>query len=1370
MGLVLGGGFGYAGGMRLLWFFAFRLLARRRLGLRWLGAWLLLVAVAGGQEMGVFETSSLAWRTALHVDPGAEAPLRSLLELYQKAGRLTELMRLYTDHVAQYPQDEGAAVVLARLLVLTRSPAAGAHLDRALQGAPDSALLAYVRYQWLSLDHGSGALESLAKAVVREQGQPARRELWLTELIQQAAAAGRESLVRECFAALGEKLGTVEARMRSVRRCLEAGLMQAALEAGQGADLAALHGEAAVEARFLWARVLMASGKSAESVGQALALLELLGVEHPRWREAVLLGWQGEAAALRQSRLKAVAQAWQAATGDERQALLYGELLVLAGQSPEALRVWQVCLAQVPESRAVEQRVMQELEVQRQDEALLAFLSQRSRAQPQREDLRVQQVRVLLRLGRVSPGLAALKQLLEGKDPQAKAMAWLQMARWLRQQTLPVEAMALLAAGVEALPGRWDLRKEWAELLWVQGRADEAVRVMEGLELRSMTHEMRLEAVPFLLHHRLLAVARRVLEVGLEQPGTAFDLRLMLARVEGMSGRQGEANQQLVLCRDQCDTEARYVAWLQLAWERAVELEQTSDFLASERQRLWPAEGASWEPLKLTQLAVLAMQVTESRLKEEAERWLREALAQPSLPEGVKLMLRRLLITLLEGQPARSRELEQELQVAIVQSQAVQTELGADDLRLRLLLMYHAVGRLDLVRQTLTQLVIERCQDAGLIQQAIQVLLKLGEGHDMRALAKRLVLLQPKEKAHWLQWTMLLADAGQEAELRQCLREMQMRAGEWQWGTEAQELMMQHLCASAWRSLVPALADPQANLTEAEACLMELELAERPPERRLWLAWARGLLARRQMNEVGLAEARAALQQGGDWIELPDGVSLSKVEALRLLTNAEAPLPAVKPSPVGDYRQPGQLAWAFQPNSGGFLVRWGLSPDGQHVVTQDQYGALAVLERRSGRLRWQTRLAQTPLAAVVSMNGAADLVSEPLEWCPTSEGIVVATDEALTALAWQDGRLLWRVKRMRGPIRMAAGEGQALCWQPGLKRVDAYAMGTGKLLWSTVLADLAQMPPAKANAPQWQALGLQVDRGRVLVSGSGSALLNGQDGAVIWKAGTGQRALHFPLALSAAPEAQMEAAFSLPPQRALTRETSSLISSGFTMASPLSLPILAYPGVFASQSAGDAWLNWGATGSRWLQGHTVWQLSTGLPVVRCSVFGFPQPSRLNPTAAGYSSQAWPLGTVGRQLVLASSNAVVKVSPTGVSVPLLEVASGRNLSPGKHLMPAAALDGSVVVVADLEQAQAVDVLTGTVLWQEPWKAPVAEIMKQGIESLSAWQTMRWSAPGVILYDGQGLSQVLDWRALAREGDIVLPVGLWGLICLRCPPAP
>ena len=52
--------------------------------LSFLSVWLLLPLLS--QAESGFEKSSLAWLTALHFDPAAETPLRSLIKLYQADG------------------------------------------------------------------------------------------------------------------------------------------------------------------------------------------------------------------------------------------------------------------------------------------------------------------------------------------------------------------------------------------------------------------------------------------------------------------------------------------------------------------------------------------------------------------------------------------------------------------------------------------------------------------------------------------------------------------------------------------------------------------------------------------------------------------------------------------------------------------------------------------------------------------------------------------------------------------------------------------------------------------------------------------------------------------------------------------------------------------------------------------------------------------------------------------------------------------------------------------------------------------------------------------------------------------------------------
>ena len=52
-----------------------------------------------------------------------------------------------------------------------------------------------------------------------------------------------------------------------------------------------------------------------------------------------------------------------------------------------------------------------------------------------------------------------------------------------------------------------------------------------------------------------------------------------------------------------------------------------------------------------------------------------------------------------------------------------------------------------------------------------------------------------------------------------------------------------------------------------------------------------------------------------------------------------------------------------------------------------------------------------------------------------------------------------------------------------------------------------------------------------------------------------------------------------------------------------------------------------------------------------------------------------------------------------------------------------------------------------------------------DQLKSFQAVRWSARGVVFYDGQGGSLVVDWRSAAHGGDWIVPLGLDKLGCLR-----
>jgi len=73
------------------------------------------VAENDGKEAH-FKAESLRLRSALHFDPLLDDALDTLVKLYVGAGRSEELVRIYRNHVSEYPGDNGAKTVLARIL------------------------------------------------------------------------------------------------------------------------------------------------------------------------------------------------------------------------------------------------------------------------------------------------------------------------------------------------------------------------------------------------------------------------------------------------------------------------------------------------------------------------------------------------------------------------------------------------------------------------------------------------------------------------------------------------------------------------------------------------------------------------------------------------------------------------------------------------------------------------------------------------------------------------------------------------------------------------------------------------------------------------------------------------------------------------------------------------------------------------------------------------------------------------------------------------------------------------------------------------------------------------------------------------------
>lgn len=1346
---------------------------------RWLGVAICVAGaflVAHAQPGDAFDKASLAWRTALHFDPGAEAPLGSLVELYQREGRLGELLALYTEHVAQYPQDEGAAVVLARLYVQLNDSQASSYLDQALKKLPDSALLKHVQARLLMKSFDARALEALDAAVALETKVPARRAQWLGELVKAAAEAAKDDLVAARMKALvAQQAFTSAQRVQWARRCLEAGLKSSAAAVLAGADFSTLSGDDAVDARFVQARVALLNGLRAEAAVHARGLQDLLAADHWRHQEALALYWQTADEEQREAALVESRRAWQSAPASDAAALSHGDLLLMAGRRDEALSVWQKSLEALPGARLIEGRITETLQTLRREDELLAFLAARIQSQPQREDLRLLRSRLLMQLGRAEEGLRELDALLAKSEPGQRITIWLQTARWLRLQNLFGDAARVLEVALQAEPQRWEVRKELAEVYVLLKREGDAEKLFDAEMGGSVTPEVRMEVAQFLVSRRMWTQARRQLELWLKDRPDEFDALLLLARVESLSGRAEVADQHLAACRQLCDTEARYAAWLAVAWEKAAELETTEAFVDAERQRLWPEAGGTWDAWRLQKLALLAEQTMQSNLQRPAENLLRKALDDVTVPPESKRTLRRSLIGVLDGREDQRKALEMEIQVALAEP----GEAGAADLRLRLALMYFDAQRNDLARTMLREVNAGLCEDGPLLQRAITVARQLDEDQAAVALARRLVVLQPDEKGHWLVWTSLMVEAGDESTLRLALREMRARSTSWKLGEAAQDSLRRHLAASAWRTVSTALAEPSADPGEALLSLGDLEQTEQVPQRRAWVAWARGMLALRAGDETGLADARAALAAfKGDWVMLPDGLSLSLQEAQRLLELPKKEPGGHVPVPVmqGDYSKPGVLAWSFEPMNQAEFQRWTLTADGRRFCAQDSQGRIYMADRRSGKLLWHRRLESgaARVSAAMSWNGGGEQIGYPKEWCAGRDHLCVLDAAGLVCLSVADGSPLWRVATATGLGHMqgvlAEADGRVLWWRAAQGRLEAMSMTTGKLLWSREIPALNQNEPLNPHNPVWLMSGICRDAGHALVWGNGTALVNLEDGALIWKASLSEEALSFPLQLDESPSKGN--AMTLPGAHFLSGGSRRVMHRGGQGMTPiqlgnvLTLPLYGYPGMYGS-TMGSPWLEWGGEGVRWLQGDGVWLLGQGVSSARYSVLGFPVSGSGVSRASSYLSAATVLGTVGRNLIVSSEQGLHKVQPGGAS-PRLAGVEVRDNSPAKHPIPAAGMDGTSVVWATADDLTVLDALSGAVLWSQPWPADAAKLVEASRVDMKSWNSLRWSSRGVALYDGRGRTMMVEWEALMAGGDIIVPAGTRKLLCLRCGP--
>jgi len=188
-----------------------------------------------------------------------------------------------------------------------------------------------------------------------------------------------------------------------------------------------------------------------------------------------------------------------------------------------------------------------------------------------------------------------------------------------------------------------------------------------------------------------------------------------------------------------------------------------------------------------------------------------------------------------------------------------------------------------------------------------------------------------------------------------------------------------------------------------------------------------------------------------------------------------------------------------------------------------------------------------------------------------------------------------------------------------LGRLDAVEETTGKLRWSQKIPMLAEAPNVNQRQPMWLTTGIQATDRRLLVWGNGTAVLEADTGALLWKASVAAAPIFFPLELEhgmAAPAAQTY----MSGGQVLPNSYRRGVFSRIQFTSSLAIPSYGFPGMYGSAQA-DPWLLWGGEGDRYLHGDGLWLLGQNTASARYSVLGFPQHSN---AGLRYLSLPWHL--------------------------------------------------------------------------------------------------------------------------------------------------
>jgi tetratricopeptide (TPR) repeat protein len=993
--------------------------------------------------------ASLPLRSALHRNPTLGAPFDRLVDIYRKAGGVEPLIKLYRDHVGQYPQDVNAQIVFVRLLVATHDLKAETTAANAAKRFPKHPYLHYLHFDVLNRRHAPTAIDALDQAV-RHQTIPALKRTWTKTLLKLAQVRGRRGLILDHLKRMDKDAGNQPQVLLDVgRQMLEHRLPEMALKAFTKASAESPSPQLMIELELSASRAEIDLGQKKAAAKRLDQLLNKLTADH--WKRGEVLRRRLGLVETDTERQAMIAQATKLVTdrADETSVIDLAQTLTSFDLRRQALNALLAGGKTLPESVSIEQATLDLFDRLRDDRGKRHYLADRIKRYPQRHDLALTHIKSLFRTGDAKDAHAQLSVLIDRIEEAKRSAVLISMGRFLRGSGMNRDAAKILKQVVQREPTRLDLRRELAELLVSTGQQAEAGTLLARSIPNDATLETVLDAVQFMMQRRMYRQARSALVKRLPSAPANMDLRLMLLEIEGKLGNILGGQKLIEAVRKMADTAGRYRGWLTAATHFHDAFDQSTTFLKSEQERLETEDG-QWTDARVERHLAFAEVAAEAGLRDTATNMLLNDLSSDP-PMKIGIRLRRQLVRMLSGTINPPPILHQQLRELVKEDPN-----GSDEYNAHLAVLHARANRQDLATPLLKKLNLNVIRDPALLAKLQPLFGQLKDSEKTLAVLRRLTETDSTNRVHWKKWIYALASGGREDPLRSQLRKLLAGVRQLELDPTSRAMLKAHLFDSYWRSVAKLIDDGRpGSLNKALGIIDRVEEAATDQTRWLWVAWARAYVLNRLDRPVARDEALAELERMVDanakqgrtdaikTVQFPDGLRLD-LEHAKALARTKPKEPELDlPQRVGPL-PPLDLKWVF--DTGGATVH-DIMPIGNSVLLRDAEGMLWMVDRITGRLLWQRDGGSTHSAAHPLIDGDRLYLPKP---------------QGICCVQLSDGRILWEATfglsatRTKSKSQQANAALRSITPSMRLSGISPYSSGhlhkSGSRSWSSVRA------------------------------------------------------------------------------------------------------------------------------------------------------------------------------------------------------------------------------------------------------------------------------------------------------------------------------